>query len=112
MHVISPNFVEWKFCEKAHANCTFPQNFHTRKLGKITAFYAWLVGNLLAVEQKNYLNKIVNIYIAYDLDVSPRNLTKNFRFKNCLFGATPQVKNSDKENYVHSEYGITFDNAG
>ena len=47
----------------------------------------------LAVEQNNYLSKLVNVYIAYDLDAWPRNLTNNFKFKNCLFGA------------------ITFDNA-
>ena len=51
----------------------------------------------LAVEQKNYATKIVNAYIVYDLDARPRNLTNNFKFKNCLFGATNKVKNSDKE---------------
>ena len=39
----------------------------------------------LAVEQNNYLTKIVNVYIVYDLDPWPRNPTKNFKFKNCLF---------------------------
>ena len=46
----------------------------------------------LAVEQNNYLTKIVNVYIAYDLDVWPRNPTNNFEFINCLFGATNIVK--------------------
>ena len=64
MHVISPNFVEWKFCEKAHANCTFPQNFHTRKLGKITAFYAWLVGNQIEDIILNLSHDILPPYIA------------------------------------------------
>ena len=36
----------------------------------------------------------------------------NFKFKNCLFGVTNIVKNSDKEKYVYSGYGITFDSAG
>ena len=57
---------------------------------------------LLAVEQNNYLTKIVNDYIVYDLDSCPRNPTYNFNFKNCLFGATNIVKNSDKEKYVYS----------
>ena len=52
-----PNFLVWKFCGKAQfphsfgrwcgnfverhsGNCAFPQNFHTRKLGEITVFYA------------------------------------------------------------------------
>ena len=65
--------------------------------------------DLLAVEQNNYLRKIVNVYIVYDLDAWPRNHTNNFEFKNCLFGATSIVKNSDKEKYVYSGYGITFD---
>ena len=34
------------------------------------------------------------------------------QFKNCLFGATNIVKNSDKEKYVYSGYRITFDSAG
>ena len=34
----------------------------------------------LAVEQNNYLTKIVNVYIVYDLDVWPRNSTNNFNF--------------------------------
>ena len=29
-----------------------------------------------------------------------------------MFGATNIVKNSDKENWVYSDYGITFDGAG
>ena len=29
--------------------------------------------------------------------------------KDCLFGATNIVKNSDKEKYVYSGYGITSD---
>ena len=32
--------------------------------------------------------------------------------KNCLFGATNIVKNSDKEKFEYSGYGITFDSAG
>ena len=66
----------------------------------------------LAVEQRNYLTKIVNIYIVCDLDAWPRNPTNNFKFKNCSFGATNVVRNSDKEKYVHSRYGITFDSGG
>ena len=66
----------------------------------------------LAVEQNNYFNKIVNVYIVYDLDAWPRNPTNNFKFKNCLFGATNVVKNSDKEKYVYSGYRIAFDSGG
>ena len=48
--------------------------------------------DLLAVEQNNYLSKIVTVYIFYDLDMWPRNPINNFKFKNCLFGATSIVK--------------------
>ena len=65
----------------------------------------------LAVEQNNYLAKIINIYIVYDLDTWPKDPTNNFKFKNCLVGATDIVKNSDKEKCVYSGYGITFDSA-
>ena len=46
----------------------------------------------LAVEQNNYLTKIVNVYIFYDLDTWARNPTNNFKFKNSLFGASNIVK--------------------
>ena len=62
----------------------------------------------LAVEQKNYSTKIVNVYIIYDLQSWPRNPADNFKFKNCLFGATNVVKNSDKEKYIYRGYGITI----
>ena len=48
----------------------------------------------LAVEQNNYVTKIVNAYIIYDLYVWPRNPTNNFKLKYCLFGATNIVKNT------------------
>ena len=62
----------------------------------------------LAVEQNHFLNKIINVYNVYDLDAWQKNPTNNFKFKNCLFGATNIVKKSDKEKYVYSGYGIAF----
>ena len=52
------------------------------------------------------------MFTFYDLDAWPRNPTNNFKFKNCLFGATNIVKNSDKEKHVYSGYRIKFDSAG
>ena len=66
----------------------------------------------LAVEENNYTAEIVNTYIAYDLHAWSRNPTNNFKLKNCLFGATNIIKNSDKEKWVYSGYGIAFDGAG
>ena len=48
----------------------------------------------------------------YDLAAWPTNLTNNFKFKNLLFGATNIVKSSDKEKYMYSGCGITFDSGG
>ena len=50
--------------------------------------------------------------MAYGLDAWPRNPKNNFKFKNCLFGATNIVKNNDKETYVYSGNRITFASAG
>ena len=54
--------------------------------------------------------KIVNIYLVYDAWL--RNCTNNFKFKNCLFGATSIVKSIDKEKYVYSGYRTTIGNSG
>ena len=58
----------------------------------------------LAVEQNNYLSKIISVYNVYDLDTWPRNAPNSFKFRNCLFGATSIVKNIDKEKYVFNGY--------
>ena len=58
------------------------------------------------------MNKIVNVYIVYDLDTCPRNPTNNLKFKKCLFEVTSIAKDSDKGKYVYSGYGVTFDSAG
>ena len=42
--------------------------------------------------------------MVYDLDPWPRNPINNFKFRNCLFGATIIVKTSEKEKYVYSGY--------
>ena len=54
------------------------------------------------------MTKIVKFYTVYDLAAWPRNPTNNFKFKNCLFEATNIVNNSEKEKYVYSGHGITF----
>ena len=56
--------------------------------------------------------KIVNAYIVSELYHWPINPTNNFKFKNCLFGATSIIKNSDKGKYVYSGYEIIFNSAG
>ena len=51
----------------------------------------------LAVEQTNYVTKILNAYIVYDLHAWPTVPFDNLKLKNCFFGVTNIVKNSDKE---------------
>ena len=69
------------------------QKFSGYKAG--IKFYEYSV----AVEQNNYKTEIVNASIVCDLDTCPRN---------CLFDTTNIVKNSDKEKWVNSGYGIVF----
>ena len=57
------------------------------------------------------MTKIVNVSNLYDLAAWLIYPTNNVESKNCLFGATNIVKNSDKEKYVYSGYGITFNSA-
>ena len=40
----------WKLC----GNCAFPQNFHIKKLGEITAFYAVLQVETMAIGKCKY----------------------------------------------------------
>ena len=61
-----------------------------------------------AEERNSYATNTVYDYIVYDLDAWPNNLLNNFKFKNCLFGATNMVNNSDKEKWVYRNYGIAF----
>ena len=52
-----------------------------------------------AEERNSYATNTVYDNIVYDLDAWPNNLLilNNFKLKNCLFGATNMVNNSDKE---------------
>ena len=40
--------------------------------------------NPLAAEQNNFLTKIANVYIVYDLEAWLKILLRNFTLKNCL----------------------------
>ena len=61
---------------------------------------------ILDKEQNSYLTEIVNVYIVQDLDARLKNPTNNFKFENCLLGATNMIKNSDKD----SSGSWSFDN--
>ena len=66
----------------------------------------------MSVKENPDREKIVNVYFVYDLNVWPKNPISNFKFKNCLFGATSVVINSNKWQYKHNGYEIIFDSAG
>ena len=66
----------------------------------------------LAIEQIDYLTKIVNAYIVYELEVWSKTTFRNFTLKCCLFGASNILKNSDKEKYMYKRYGIAFNGKG
>ena len=54
--------------------------------------------------------KIVNIYIVYDLKSTLNKFDPTLQ--NCLFGAIKLTKNSDIDKYEYSGYGIGFDSKG
>ena len=63
------------------------------------------------LKQSNHVfthQKVVNIYIVYELAVSSSH-TNDPTIKNCLFGAVTLTKNVDIEKYKYSGYGIGFD---
>ena len=66
----------------------------------------------LAVEQNNYLTKIVNFYIVSDIDAWPTIPLRKFTLNKCLFRATNIIRNSDKEKYVHTGSRKAFDGKG
>ena len=53
------------------------------------------IGIKFEKERNKYLSKTVNLYIVNGFDVWPRNPNNNFNFKDCLFGTTDLVKNSE-----------------
>ena len=65
-----------------------------------------------SLEQDKHLTETVNVSIVYDLNACPRNPSKNFKFKNWLYGATNIIKHGDQEKYVCGGYEITFDSTG
>ena len=55
--------------------------------------------------------KIVNIYIAYEIERSV-NIISYPPLENCLFGAVKLTKRIDVDQYKYSGYGIGFDRKG
>ena len=67
-----------------------------------------LTGSCLKQKKKSYTHeKVVNIYIVYDLGASGSN-DSDPALKNCLFGAVTLTKNADIDKYEYSGYGIGY----
>ena len=56
-----------------------------------------------------YSNCILNLYIVYELNNWPCNLTIKFSTKNCLFGTVKLVRNTIKSKFTCNGQGIAFD---
>ena len=66
----------------------------------------------LVSQKNNHSTKIIHAYIVYYLDYWIRNPCDIFVLKNCLYGTTNTLKNSDKSKYVYIGQKIAFDKAG
>ena len=80
-------------------------------------FFGYEIGikfnrNPLVVKQMKCATKIINVYIVFELNLCPKSLLEKFTLKNCLFGATNIVENSDRSKWVYSGYRIVFDGKG
>ena len=63
---------------------------------------------MFKTKKKSYTHeKVVNIYIVYDLGASGSN-DSDPALKNCLFGAVTLTKNADIDKYGYSGYGIGY----
>ena len=52
---------------------------------------------------------VVNFFIDYKLDTLSRDLSTDFRLKDCLLEAVKLTKNADPDKHFYSGYGTEFD---
>ena len=100
--VILPYFLVWKFCQKAqfpHRNRAFPQNFHARKSGEITIFFAVfdIILRHIVEEIKNakfysVLAGEVTSYNKEELAVFLRFVVKDKYIKEAFVGFLPRKR--------------------
>ena len=77
--------------------------------GKI--YFKFRGGCLKEDKTKSEFDKIINIYIVYDLE-SNLNYNPDFTVENCLFGGVRVTKNTDVDKYKYSGYDTGFDGKG
>ena len=56
--------------------------------------------------------KIINIYIAYEINKKDNTISSDPILENCLFSAVTLTKNVNIDRYGYSGYGIGFDRKG
>ena len=104
--MISPNFLVRKFCGKTQANCprlcgncAFPQYFHTRKLGEITAFYA-VSANIFSLNVENFWELWLTFFFLSEMSVKylKENYLETLKVHSCRFENLPICSCSDKNN--------------
>ena len=59
-----------------------------------------------------YRKFILNLRTVYELNTWPRNPTKNFTLKDCLFGTVKLLRNKIKSEFAYNGRGIAFDGEG
>ena len=74
-------------------------------------YFPFKVDCLIRGKAKSEYDKIINIFIVYDLQ-SNLNYNPEFTLENCLFGAIKVTKNADVNKFKYSGYGIGFDGKG
>ena len=91
-----------------------PNNFLSPSLNYLgTKIRVKFSGSCLKQDKIIYTHgKIVNIYIAYEINKKDNIITSDPTLENCLFGAVTLTKNINIDRYGYSDYGIGFDRKG
>ena len=89
-------------------------NFLTPSLNYLgTKIRVKFSGSCLKQNKTTYTHeKIVNIYIVYEINKKDNTVISNPALENCLFGSLTLTKNADIDKYGYSGYGIGFDRKG
>ena len=67
-------------------------------------------GNCLKQDKAPFTpSNVVNLYIAYKLNIWSQDLNTEFSLKDCLFGAVKLTNNGNPNKYRYSGYGTGFD---
>ena len=70
-------------------------------------------GSCLKQDKVTYTHeKIVNIYIVYEINKNDNTIISDPTLENCLFGAVTLTKHVNIDKYGYSGYGIGFDRKG